>query len=141
MLLLVYEDFDVILTGDATFDTENTIIGRYGTWLPSEVLKVGHHGSSATSSSRTWVDAVNAEYAIISADHGQQYGHPRQDVIHRLDDHTVTVGAHPLRWWTSTTAHVDNQNYTQAVYSTANNGNIVISSDGSVTPIVQLNVP
>ena len=46
VLLFILDDFDVILTGDATRNTEKKMIERYGTWLNSEVLKVGH-GSPA----------------------------------------------------------------------------------------------
>ena len=142
VLLFLLDDFEVILTGDATFDTEDAITARYGTWLPSEVLKVGHHGSSTTSNhDANWVQKVQAEYAVVSASSGNTFGHPRQSVINRLEVFTVAEVAHPMRWWTGSSSHggtaVDTPNYTEAIYSTATSGNIVISSNGSATPTVR----
>ena len=66
-------------------------------------------------------------------------------VIQRLEQFAVTVAGHPMRWWTGGSPHggvaVDRSSFTQAIYSTATSGNIVISSDGSAVPTVQLTVP
>ena len=52
VLMVRYGTFNAILTGDATFDTEDAIMERYPSeWLHSTVLKMGHHGSRATSTS------------------------------------------------------------------------------------------
>jgi competence protein ComEC len=47
---------------------------------------VPHHGSS-TSSSEEFLDAVQPEYAVISAGIGNPFHHPRPDVIGRLAAH------------------------------------------------------
>ena len=51
----------VLLTGDAQFDTEQSLISS-GYNLQSQVLKVGHHGSS-TSTSQAFLTAVSPTYA------------------------------------------------------------------------------
>jgi len=43
---------------------------------------VAHHGS-ASSSGADWVQAVSPRLAIVSAGHGNRFGHPRRDVVQR----------------------------------------------------------
>ncbi|MCG3131960.1 MAG: hypothetical protein FLDDKLPJ_02770 [Phycisphaerae bacterium] len=133
--LVQYEDFDVLLTGDATFDTENVILGRYDqAWLECEVLKIGHHGSETTSTSEAWAAAISPEAAIVSAGYSNRFAHPRKKVIQRLTPFTAAENAHPMRWgWSEgTTAKFENlPDFTEAIYSTATNGDIVVSSDGT----------
>ncbi|MBI5512875.1 MAG: MBL fold metallo-hydrolase [Deltaproteobacteria bacterium] len=65
----------VILTGDATWETETVMCMRAfkKKWpLRADILKVAHHGSARTSSSPQWIRAVNPTYAFIIADrHGE----------------------------------------------------------------------
>lgn len=51
--------------------------------LPSDVLKVGHHGSR-TSSSEDFFQAVAPRAAVISVGKKNRYGHPHEDVLTRL---------------------------------------------------------
>lgn len=141
VLLFLIDNFDVILTGDATRNTEKVIIERYGTWLDSEVLKVGHHGSEATSTGQKWVDKALPEFAVVSAHHDSQHHHPRVEVIERLEGTTETVSSHDMRWFKKGGSPVNKTSYTFGIYSTAKNGNIVMQSDGSATPDVAIDVP
>ena len=53
VLRVAHGDFETILTGDATFTTEQHILGEYSAdFLEVDILKLGHHGSRATSTSR-----------------------------------------------------------------------------------------
>jgi len=54
--------------------------------LQSDLLKVAHHGSN-TSSCEDFLDAVQPEYAVISAGIRNPFHHPRNEVIERLAEH------------------------------------------------------
>lgn len=85
-----------LFTGDAEqlseADQLREYAGRDGGLLNTDILKVGHHGSS-TSSSYPYLWAVSPEYAVISCGKNNSYGHPAADVIKRLE----TIGAKILR--------------------------------------------
>lgn len=84
-------DFSVMLTGDATTETEKIIL-RENTdnQLKSTVLKVGHHGSRSSSSS-SFVDAVGPSYSVISVGEDNKYGHPHKDVLGLLEDKNIEI--------------------------------------------------
>ena len=77
----------VMLTGDAQFDTEQSMLAS-GYNLHSQILKVGHHGSS-TSTSQSFVSAVQPTYAAISAGVSNPYGHPTQQTLDTLANNNV----------------------------------------------------
>ncbi len=137
VLMIRYGDFEAIMTGDATHATENIIMGRYSaSWLDADVLKIGHHGSLATSTSKTWADTIKPQIAIASAAYNNSYGHPRKEVIDRLTPHTVDSDPHPMRSATRRTSGGPRYNFsteeeTEGVYSTSVNGTNKIESDGS----------
>jgi competence protein ComEC len=64
IMLIEYNGKKILLTGDAETAVENEFVGIVGT-LDVDVLKVGHHGSN-TSTSKTFLQAITPEYAIIS---------------------------------------------------------------------------
>jgi len=82
---LVYGETEFLLTGDAPLEIESYLIGKYGSALKADVLKLGHHGSH-TSSSAYFLSAVKPQYAVISAGQDNRYGHPHQDVLARLKE-------------------------------------------------------
>jgi len=53
--------------------------------LRSTVLKVCHHGSS-TSTTASFLDAVDPQVAVISVGGDNPFGHPSDEVIARLTD-------------------------------------------------------
>jgi competence protein ComEC len=77
-----YGEFSALLTGDAPADSEERFVHRI---LSSEVevLKVGHHGSS-TSTTEGLLDRARPELALISAGRRNRFGHPAPDVVRRL---------------------------------------------------------
>jgi competence protein ComEC len=70
----------VMLTGDSPQSIEEYLVSINGEKLASDILKAGHHGSR-TSSSESFVSAVNPQIAIISAGKDNRYGHPHSEVI------------------------------------------------------------
>jgi competence protein ComEC len=81
-LRVVYGAVAFLFTGDAEAATEAALIGR-GHPLAAQILQLGHHGSS-TSSSAAFLQAVQPDLAIWSAGAGNSYGHPHADVLDRL---------------------------------------------------------
>jgi beta-lactamase superfamily II metal-dependent hydrolase len=72
-----------LLVGDAEKAEEDWLLREYPEGLRADVLKVGHHGSS-TSSSDAFLAAVKPRAAIISVGARNNYGHPSNDVLRAL---------------------------------------------------------
>lgn len=89
VLRITYGDTAFMFTGDAEREAENIILNR-GYDLKSDVLKVGHHGSSS-STSYQWLREVDPDYAVISVGKDNSYGHPTETVLSRLRDADVTT--------------------------------------------------
>lgn len=79
----------VMITGDASETVENTILEK-GFYVESEVLLMGHHGSSY-SSGADWIEEVNPDIAIYSAGADNHYGHPHSDALNRFKEQNVPV--------------------------------------------------
>ena len=86
MVMLTYGNNKFLFTGDAENSEENTITAD----IDCDVLKVGHHGSS-TSTSRAFLTAASPEYAVISCGMGNSYGHPHTETLDRLKDAGVKI--------------------------------------------------
>jgi competence protein ComEC len=87
VMKLQVSNTSVLLTGDAQFDTEQSMLTS-GYNLNSQVLKVGHHGSS-TSTSSAFLSAVAPTYSVISAGINNQYGHPTQQTLNILSNNNI----------------------------------------------------
>lgn len=79
--------YKFLLTGDMENDCEELIISN-GINLECDVLKVAHHGSS-TSTSQNFLNKANPKYAVISCGEGNQYSHPHDEVIERLESSDI----------------------------------------------------
>ena len=79
----------VMLSGDAENISEQNILSS-GFNIDSDVLKVGHHGSS-TSTSQAFLSAVSPTYAVIFAGLNNTYGHPTQQTLDTLANNNVTT--------------------------------------------------
>lgn len=90
ILRVVYGSTSFLLTGDAEKEEEADLLAG-GAELASDVLKVGHHGSS-TSSSDSFLRAVRPKYAAVSV--GEDSSNlPKREVLARLS----ASGAEVLR--------------------------------------------
>ena len=81
-LRAVYGDVSFLFTGDAERITEEKMVNSTLP-LQTQILKLGHHGSR-TSSSITFLDAVDPEIAIISAGVDNPFGHPHPEVVRTI---------------------------------------------------------
>lgn len=89
VIRIVYGDTFFLFTGDAEQETEEKIL-ESGQNIESTVLKVGHHGSS-TSTSQAFLDAVSPTYAVISCGKDNSYGHPHSETLAKLASAGVEV--------------------------------------------------
>ena len=55
----------------------------------ADVIALGHHGSS-TSIYEPFLDAVNADVAVISCGKGNSYGHPHEDALDYISANAMT---------------------------------------------------
>jgi competence protein ComEC len=92
--------------GDAEDISENEMLAK-GYDISADVLKVGHHGSSS-STTQAFLNKVNPKYAVISVGKGNDYGHPHKTTMEKLQEKGIKV------------------------YRTDENGTIVATSDGKV---------
>lgn len=86
-LCLLFEagGFRFLTTGDAEASAEQALVERYGHNLQADLYKAGHHGSS-TSSGEELLAAVQPQAVAISCGLDNDYGHPHQAVLRRLDE-------------------------------------------------------
>lgn len=75
-------DTSFLFTGDASVDSEAEMIAS-GETLQSDVLVLGHHGSS-TSSSGAFLDAVDPSAAVVSCGLSNSYGHPHREIMEAI---------------------------------------------------------
>lgn len=99
-----YQNISFLLMGDADLGVEQELLQK-GTDVQATILKAGHHGSN-TSSSPKFVEAVSPLATILSYGQDNKYGHPHAEVIDIL------------------------QKVNSEIYSTAEAGTIVITTDG-----------
>lgn len=105
VLLVTYGNTTILLMGDCERACENKLLEQH---YPRDVdiLIVGHHGSRS-SSSQDFLNIIRPKIALISAGAGNQYGHPHQEVLDRLNK----IGA--------------------KIYRTDIDGSITVTTDGN----------
>lgn len=84
VMRLEYGDTSFLFTGDMTSKAERDLL-EDGANVKCDVLKVGHHGSSGSSSYRFLYEA-EPKIAVISCEAGNSYGHPHEEALSRLND-------------------------------------------------------
>ena len=89
---LTFGSKSFLFTGDAGYragDAENIALNS-GINLKSDVLKVGHHGSTY-SSGNDFLKAVDPEYAVITTSSITTTGHPHGAALNRLRNYCDTI--------------------------------------------------
>ena len=108
VLRIDYGSTSFLLTGDMEKTAETDLVNS-GANLRANVLQVGHHGSS-TSTSYLFQNAVLPEMGIISCGVNNKYGHPHEETLSILRDAGVDVYRTDLQG--TITIGSDGQNYT-----------------------------
>ena len=80
----------MLLVGDAERAEEEWLLARDSLALRADILKVGHHGSS-TSSTEAFLAAVAPRLALVSVGNGNVYHLPKADVLQRIASHGAQV--------------------------------------------------
>ncbi len=86
---LKYGNTSFIFMGDAEDISESEILKKQLD-IQADVLKVGHHGSSS-STTKAFLDKVNPKYAVISCGKGNDYGHPHKETLDKLNAKNINV--------------------------------------------------
>lgn len=115
VMRIVYGETVFLFTGDAEYEEENDIL-ELGYDLSCTLLKVGHHGSSSSTSYRFLYEA-DPTYAIISVGKDNSYGHPHSETLSKLSDAGVIV------------------------YRTDETGDIICTSDGQTLSFEFAKIP
>ncbi len=87
VLRLNWGQRSVLFSGDIGVTTEERLLPLL---TNTEILKVPHHGSD-TSSSGVFIDALNPQYALISAGVDNRFGHPSSEVVERYKSRGINV--------------------------------------------------
>ncbi|WP_298836822.1 ComEC/Rec2 family competence protein [Clostridium sp.] len=104
VIRLTFGNSSFLFDGDAENISENEILSK-GFNISADVLKVGHHGSSS-STTLAFLDKVNPKYAVISVGKDNSYGHPHKSTMDKLKAKGIKI------------------------YRTDESGTIVATSDG-----------
>ena len=102
IIKISYGNNSFLFTGDAEKDVEEEVMNKSFN-LKSDVLKIGHHGSS-TSTSQKFLDKINPKITVISVGEDNSYGHPTKETLEKIKGTTI--------------------------YRTDINGSIIITSNG-----------
>jgi len=89
VLRLTFGKITFLFTGDAEGISESEMLNTRQK-VKADVLKVGHHGSS-TSTSVAFLKAVSPKYSIICVGEGNDYGHPKASTLSKLSGAGVQV--------------------------------------------------
>lgn len=111
VLKITYGKVSFLLTGDAEHVSEAEMLKK-GEDLKATVLKVGHHGSSS-STTNTFLKAVSPKYAVISVGINNDYGLPAEQTLKKLAKAGVEI------------------------FRTDQDGTIIATTDGNVVNFVK----
>lgn len=84
------QGWSMFLSGDMEKEAEQKLVWRKILNKPVTVLKVSHHGS-ATATSEELLEVLNPKIAVISVGKNNRFGHPREEVIKKLEVKNVEI--------------------------------------------------
>ncbi|HOV28270.1 MAG TPA: DNA internalization-related competence protein ComEC/Rec2, partial [Pseudobacteroides sp.] len=86
---LNYKDVNILFTGDIEKEAEKILLDNNAD-LKADILKVSHHGSK-TSTTEEFLNATDPKIAVISVGKNNNFGHPAESVIERLQNKSVKI--------------------------------------------------
>lgn len=89
VIKITYGNSKFLFTGDAEKLSENEILNENHD-ISCDVLKVGHHGSTS-SSSKPFLDKVAPKIAVISCGKNNDYGHPHHGTTEELKKRNIQI--------------------------------------------------
>ena len=91
VFMVFYKEYKILVTGDLDEKGEKMMLAMYeGTdMLKADVLKIGHHGSSS-STSDAFLEVVRPTYAVIQTGKNN-YGHPSPKIIEKCAKKGIIV--------------------------------------------------
>ncbi|MCU7489928.1 MAG: DNA internalization-related competence protein ComEC/Rec2 [Ignavibacteria bacterium] len=90
VIKIVYGSTSFLFEGDAGKMEEGILAEEYGDFLSSDFLKMGHHGSKHSSSSKM-LALVKPSYGLISAGVQNRFGHPSKEVLERSRQFSIRL--------------------------------------------------
>ncbi len=87
VIKISYGNTSFLFTGDAEESIEKELISKSFN-LKSDLLKIGHHGSS-TSTSKIFLEKVNPKFTVISVGKDNTYGHPTKETLEKIKNTKV----------------------------------------------------
>lgn len=129
---LTYGNTSFLFTGDAEREVEEQILDA-GFDISADVLKVGHHGSSS-STSYPFLREVMPTYAVISCEIGNSYGHPHDETLSKLRDAGVTLYRTDLQGDIFCTSDGENISFSTQQGASAEEVNPTIEEQTANTP-------
>ncbi|MDO5518732.1 MAG: ComEC/Rec2 family competence protein [Clostridium sp.] len=89
VIKIEYGSTSFLFTGDAEKEVEQDIVNHHDD-ISADVLKIGHHGSS-TSTSSNFLKAVKPSAAVISVGKNNVYNHPNKETLDRLTQNNASI--------------------------------------------------
>ncbi len=86
---LHYNEISMLFTGDIEKEAEDTILEE-NINIDADILKIAHHGSK-TSTTDKFLSKVNPKIALIGVGENNNFGHPSEDVITRLNNKHINI--------------------------------------------------
>lgn len=84
VLKVTYKNKSFLFTGDAEKTSEKEMCSKFKNELKSDVLKLGHHGSSS-STTNEFLNSVNPSICVITVGKENKYGHPHSETLEKIN--------------------------------------------------------
>ncbi|MCY6484352.1 ComEC/Rec2 family competence protein [Clostridium aestuarii] len=89
VIKITYKNTSFLFAGDAEALSESEILNT-GYNIKSDILKVGHHGSTSSTTTE-FLNEVNPKVAVISCGQNNDYGHPNKETLSKLKGKNIII--------------------------------------------------